>query len=638
LPAIRPPTLSASLGDLGRLDLAAMPSVLGRLVRLASRYRWRALAALACATALAMFNVLTPKLLGDAVDLAMRSAASHDATALWLSATGLVAAFVGRGVVTGGMGYFGESVAQRVGFDLRLAYFEQLQRLDHHFHDTHHSGDLIARGMLDLEGVRGFIEMGMLRTVMLALLVAAGLWRLLHVDATLALLALSFVPFAVWRAARMGAVLRLSWQRLQAMMGELARQMEENLQGVRVVRAFAATAHEMARFDRVSDAALALSQRRITHRLAAVSQMSTAYYAAMGAVLWVGTQHIAAGTLSVGALAEVLTYMTLLQMPVRQVGMIVNASARATSSGARLFEVLDRVPAIADAPDAQPLPDGPLTLCFDNVGFRYAEAAAGQPALQGVSFTLAPGRTLGIVGAPGSGKSTLVQLIARLHDVDTGRITLGGVDIRRLRLDALRRAVGIVQQEVFLFDTSVHHNAAYAVPDAGREAVVRAVGHAQLHDHAAAMPEGYDSRVGERGVALSGGQRQRLAIARGLVADPAVIVFDDATSAVDTATEAALRHALREAVRHKATLIVAHRLGSVQHADEILVLDHGRVVQRGRHAELLAHGGPYAELWALQNPPVQQAPPRPQASPSTHGKHVGTGPSRVPSPGPDITA
>lgn len=597
-----PLPLDPSLSGLGRLDLGAMPGVLGRLVRLAGRYRWRAAAAVACATALAVFNILTPKLLGDAVDLAVHAPAPGGAEHLRLAALALVAAFIGRGLATGGMGYFGESVAQRVGFDLRLAYFEQLQRLDHRFHDTHHSGDLIARGMLDLEGVRGFIEMGLLRAVMLVLLVGAGLWRLLHVDPTLALLALSFVPFAVWRAARMGAVLRLSWQRLQVMMGELARRMEENLQGVRVVRAFAAKAHEMARFDALSDAALRLSNLRITHRMSAVSQMSTAYYGAMGAVLWFGTRHIAAGQLSVGALAEVLTFMTLLQMPVRQVGMIVNASARATSSGARLFEVLDRRPAIADAPDAVDLPPGPLVLRFEDVSFGYSDAMGGKAALQHVDFELTPGHTLGIVGAPGSGKSTLVSLIARLHDVDAGRITLGGHDIRRVRLASLRQAVGIVQQEVFLFDTSVHHNAAYAAPDASREQVIDGVSQAQLHPHVAALPEGYDSRVGERGVALSGGQRQRLAIARGLVADPAVIVFDDATSAVDTATEQALRTALKDAVRDKATLIVAHRLGSVQHADEILVLDHGSVAERGTHAGLLARGGLYAGLWALQNP------------------------------------
>jgi len=579
----------------GRLNLAAFPRVLPRLVRMAARYPWRCAAAAACATAAAALNVATPKLLGDAVDLAAQRIAAG--TALWQAAAWLVAALVLRGLVTGGMGYFGESVSQRVGFDLRLAYFEKLQRLDFRFHDTHHSGDLIARGMLDLEGTRGFIEMGLLRALTLALLVSAGLWRLLHVDPLLALLALSFVPFVAFRAARMGVMLRLSWQQLQAMMGELSRGMEENLQGVRVVRAFAARSFELLKFDKVSDAALRLSNLRITLRMTAVSQMSTAYYLAMGAVLWVGTQRIAAGGLTVGALTEVLTYMTLLQTPVRQVAMIVNASARAVSSGARLFEVLDREPAITDAPGALVLhaPQGHLR--FEHVGFAYGERSV----LHDISFELKPGHTLGIVGAPGSGKSTLVQLIARLHDVSAGRILLDGHDIRHLTLDSLRKAVGLVQQEVFLFDTTVHDNAAYADADASRERVAEGVARAQLIEHVAGLPQGYETRVGERGVALSGGQRQRLAIARGLLADPVVMVFDDATSAVDTATERALRTALRDAVRHKSTIVVAHRLGSVRHADEILVLDAGRIAERGTHEQLLRKDGLYASLWTLQN-------------------------------------
>ena len=559
-----PPSLSPSpsapldhpLQDLGRVDLAAMPGVLRRLAGMAWRHRLPWLAALGCAGAAAIFNMLTPKLLGEAVDLAVHNPGDAPAPALWTAAALLLAACVARGLASGGMGYFGENVGQRVGYDLRMAYFEKLQRLDYRFHDQHHSGDLIARGMLDLEGVRAFIELGLLRTVMLALLVAAGIWRLRQVDPVMAALALSFVPVVAWRAAHLGVLLRLLWQKLQAMMGELARGMEENLQGVRVVRAFAAKAFELGKFDALSDAALRLSNARITHRMTAVSQMNTAYYAAMGAVLWLGTQRIAAGQLTVGALAEVLTFMTLLQLPVRQVAMIVNTGARATSSGARLFEVLDRAPAIVDAPHAIDLPHPRGELRFEHVGFSHGST----PALHDISFSLGPGRVLGIVGAPGSGKSTLVQLIARLYEVNSGRITLDGHDIRSLKLDALRAAVGIVQQEVFLFDDTVHHNAAYADADAPRERVQAAVTQAQLHPHALVMPEGYDTRVGERGVGLSGGQRQRLAIARGLVAGPAVTVFDDAFSALDTATEGALRAALGEAVRHQAVLIVAHRL------------------------------------------------------------------------------
>ena len=588
----------------GRLNLAAFPRVLPRLARMAWRYPWRCTAAAACAGAAAALNVVTPKLLGDAVDLASQRLAAG--TALWQAALALVTACVVRGLVTGGMGYLGESVSQRVGFDLRRAYFGHLQRLDVRFHDQHHSGDLIARGMLDLEGTRSFIEMGLLRALLLLLMVGAGLWRLLHVDPLLAVLALSFVPFVAFRAARMGVMLRLSWQKLQAMMGDLSRGMEENLQGVRVVRAFAARSFELLKFDRLSDAALRLSNLRITLRMTAVSQMSTAYYAAMGAVLWAGTSRIAGGSLSVGALAEVLTYMTLLQTPVRQVAMIVNASARAVSSGARLFEVLDREPAIVDAPGALALHKPHGHLRFEHVSFAYNERSV----LEDISFELKPGHTLGIVGAPGSGKSTLVQLIARLHDVRQGRILLDGHDIRQLTLESLRRAVGLVQQEVFLFDTTVHDNAAYADVDAPRERVAEGVAMAQLHEHVAGMPQGYETRVGERGVALSGGQRQRLAIARGLVADPAVMIFDDATSAVDTVTERALRLALRDAVQDKATIVVAHRLGSVRHADEILVLDAGRVAERGTHEQLLRRDGLYASLWALQSQQARQGAAR----------------------------
>jgi len=599
VPASAPAAAPATF-RLGKLDLAALPRVLPRLVRMAFRYRWRCLGAVACAVSASALNVATPKLLGDAVDLAVRQ--SVVGGALWTAALWLVAACVLRGLATGGMGYFGESVSQRVGFDLRLAYFEKLQRLDFNFHDTHHSGDLIARGMLDLEGTRGFIEMGLLRAVLLILLVSAGLWRLLHVDPLLAALALSFVPFMAWRAARMGVMLRISWQRLQAMMGDLTRGIEENLQGVRVVRAFAARRFELLKFDALSDTALSLSNLRITLRMTAVSQMSTAYYCAMGAVLWVGTHRIAAGQLSVGALTEVLTYMTLLQTPVRQIGMIVNASARAVSSGARLFEVLDREPAIVDAPGALELTEPRGHLRFEHVSFAYGP----KTVLHDISFDLPPGRALGIVGAPGSGKSTLVQLIARLHEVGQGRILLDGHDIRHLTLESLRRTVGVVQQEVFLFDASVHDNAAYAAADTPRERVTEGVAQAQLHEHVAQLPQGYETRVGERGVALSGGQRQRLSIARGLLGDPAVMIFDDATSAVDTATERALRQALQEAVQYKATIIVAHRLGSVRHADEILVLHAGKVAERGTHEALLRHGGLYASLWQMQNAQARQ--------------------------------
>jgi ATP-binding cassette subfamily B multidrug efflux pump len=587
----------------GRIDVRAIPRVLSRLTRLALRYPALCALAMACALGAAAFNLLTPMLLGRAVDSAhglrvvAGSANGAALDALWWTGLSLIGACAARGIVTGAQGYIGEMIANRVGYDLRMAFFDKLQHLSFSFHDRRHSGDLIARGMLDLEGVRGFLEMGMLRVVTLVFLVGAGAWRLLHVDVTMGVLALSFVPFVVWRAAGMGVMLRLTWQRLQQLMADLTRGMEENLQGVRVVRAFGSQAHELDRFDAASQTALALSMRRITIRMRAMSGMNFAYYLAMAAVLWLGGRRVADGTLTVGLLTECLTFMTLLQLPVRQVGMIVNASARAASSGARLFEVLDAEPEIRDARDAKPLVLRDKVMRFENVSFGYA---AGQAVLHDVSFELRAGRLLGVVGAPGSGKSTVAQLMPRFYDVNAGRITIDGQDLREVALESLRAAVTLVQQEAFLFDATVHDNGAYARPPASRDEVVDAATVAQLHEQVGDMRKGYDTRVGERGVGLSGGQRQRLSITRGLVAAPAILVLDDAMSAVDATTERHLRHALREAAAGQAVMVIANRLSAVVHADEILVFEAGRIAERGTHMSLLALGGRYAALWALQ--------------------------------------
>jgi len=593
-----------TVAGLGGIDLRGMPSVLGRLARLALRYPWRCGAAAASALGAALANLAMPRLLGEATDrahglLALGASHADEArAALMLTAVLLIAACALRGIFTGLQGYLGENVAQRVGYDLRLAYFEKLQRLSFGFHDGVHSGDLIARGMLDLEGVRAYLESGLLRLITLSLLLGVGSWRLFHANAALAAAAFSFVPFVLWRATRMGVLLRLSWRRLQQMMSDLTLGMEENLQGVRVVRAFAAQALELAKFDRIADGALRLSNQRITMRMSSVSQMNTAYYLAMGLVLLLGGRWVGAGHMSVGSLTEFLTFMTILQQPLRQVSMIVNSGARASSAGARLFEVLDAEPQIRDAPRARDLVVTDGVLRFDAVDFSYDGRAK---ALTNISFTVGPGKTLGIVGPPGSGKSTIAQLISRFYDVSAGRITIDGQDVRAVTLESLRRQVGLVQQEIFLFDTSVHENVAYSEPWADEERVVEASTVAQIHEHVASLPDGYGTRVGERGVAFSGGQRQRMSIARGLVPEPRIMVLDDATAAIDAATEERVRAALRGAVQSMSTIIIAHRLSALRHADEIIVLDAGRIVERGTHAQLLARGGRYASLWELQN-------------------------------------
>ena len=587
-----------------RVDVSKMPRVLQRITARALRYPGRMALAIGCSLGAAAASLTLPRLFGQGVDQAgalLKAGAAHAGEAqgaLWGTALLVIAATVIRGVLTMMTGYQGEYVSQRVGYDLRLQYFQQLQRLSFGFHDRIHSGDLVTRGMLDLEGARVFIQNGVMQLISLLLLLGFASYMMLTTDLVMGLIGLAFVPVAGFALGRMGFLLRVTWLRVQELMAVLTLTMEENLQGIRVVRAFAGKRFEMAKFDAASKEALDFSYKRITLRFRAVSVMSVSFYGSMGLLLWYGGHKVVGGAMSVGKLTEFLTYMTLLQTPIRQIAMIFNAAARATSSGARLFEVLDLEPEIADAPGAKALAPSAGTLRFENVDFAFDPA--GKQVLKNVSFEVRAGQTLGIVGPPGSGKSTIANLIPRFYDVSGGAITIDGQDIREVTLASLREYVGLVQQESFLFDASIGHNVAYADPWADDARIEGAARTAQIHDHIAGLPEAYETRVGERGVALSGGQRQRLSIARGVVPGPGVMVFDDSTAAIDAVTERRVRDALAEATATKATIIIAHRLSSLMHADHIVVLDDGRVAERGTHAELVKAGGVYADLYELQ--------------------------------------
>lgn len=593
-----------AVAALGIDTIRALPT-LRRVVALTQRHRARFILAMAACIAAALASLAVPRLLGYAVDAAVAIARSHAGSSqdallapVLHSALLLTLACCLRGGLQMAAGYNAEFVGQNIGRDLRLAFFEKLQRLDFSFHDHIHSGDLITRGMLDLEGVRGFLEVGLQRIVQLSILVGVGSWLLFSRDAVLATVTLAFVPVVGLLAGRMGIRLRLAWTRLQERMAVLTRVMEENLQGARLVRAFPARSHQLAAFDEAGDQALSFANERIRIRAQSMAQINGVYYAAMLLVLWLGAQRIAAGVITIGQLAEFLAFMTILQMPVRQISMVMNAGARAIASGTRLFEILDRQPAIADRPHARPVDPHADRIAFNRVSFRYGPGAPW--AVQDVSFTVTRGQTLGIVGAAGSGKSTIAHLAARFYDPTVGSVLIGGQDVRDVTLGSLRQAVGLIAQDVFLFDDSVERNIAYAERHAQRAQIYESAQIAQLDDHVAALPRGYRTDMGERGANFSGGQRQRAAIARGLLPDARVLVFDDATSAVDAATEHRLRRALVKATGDKATIIISHRLSSLMHADEIIVLQNGRITERGDHAALLALRGHYAALYALQ--------------------------------------
>ena len=612
-----------------RIDSEADPSyrvevqnldtrVLVRITKMAFGYRWRMGLGIIATIGAAVFQLFVPQFLGRAVDQAhgLLSAASDAAgragaeEALFATALLLVGASIMRGLCTMMQNYQGEAVGQILGYDLRMAYYRKLQTLSFAWHDRVHTGDLMTRGILDIEGVRLWTDTGILRMVLLTILIGGGAVILVQIDWLLGLLALSFVPVVGVSASIARLKLRDSWLRLQDELSTLTKIMEENLNGIRVVRAFAAHAFEMKRYDRSSDRALAISHQRITLFVRNTTTMTYVYFMAMGLVLWIGGEKALDGEITIGQLTEFLAFMTILQMPVRQIGWMINSIARASTCGGRLFNVLDLVPSVADKPGAKDLVLTEGVLRFENVDFSYPAWTQDERTLSGIDLEARPGRTVGIVGPPGSGKTTIAQLMGRFYDVTGGRITIDGQDIRDITLSSLREAVGIVAQEPHLFTASVDHNVAYGDPWAGRSSIERSAAAAQLHNYIRSLPTGYGTMVGERGVSLSGGQRQRLSIARALLLENPFLVFDDSTAAVDAATEQRIRMALREMVKTRAVIIIAHRLSSLMHADEIVFLEAGRIVERGSHDELMALGGRYRKLFDLQSQPGDDSPLR----------------------------
>ena len=584
-------------------------TVLLRITAMAFRHRWRMSVAVLTTILGGLFQLMVPQYLGQAVDQAqglLRDAAAGVAnqeaaeSALLTTALLLLGAAILRGVFTMLHNYQGEAVGQLIGYRLRLDYYRQLQRLSLSWHDRVHTGDLMTRGILDIEGVRLWVDTGILRSVLLTVLIGGGGVVLFRNDPVLACVALSFVPIVGIRASIARLKLRDTWIIMQDKMSELTNVMEENLGGIRVVRAFAAQAFELGRYDRISGEALAIASRRVRLFVLSTTQMTFVYFLAMGLTLWVGGTKVAAGDITLGQLTEALAFMLILQMPVRQIGWMINSIARASTCGGRLFNVIDLEPSIADKPGAKDLALTEGVVRFENVDFSYPTWAKDDRTLAGIDLEARPGKMIGIVGPPGSGKTTIAQLLGRYYDVTGGRITIDGQDIRDITLASLRETVAIVQQEPFLFTASIDHNVAYGDPWAGRSSIERSAQTAQLHNYIKALPNDYETLVGERGVSLSGGQRQRLSIARAILPDARLLVLDDSTAAIDAATERRIRESLKDYTKERGVIVIAHRLSSLMHADEIIFLEAGRIVERGDHDSLMALGGRYAQLYELQ--------------------------------------
>lgn len=577
-----------------------------RLIKLAFAYRWHFSATIAAVVISSTFFLWIPRLLGDGVDQAFtlirtgNYEAGEVRSLLITTAILLMVASLLRGTFAFFQQFLGESLSQRLSAWLRMSYFDKLQRLSFSFHDNVHTGNVMSRGISDIEHIRMFVQAGVVRTVMVTLLTFGSAAAMILIDWQLALISMSFVPFVAFRSGRLQLRLRQYWRRIQETLSELSMIMHENVAGVRVVRAFSAQSFEDGKFDKVARHSLGLRMRAVAIQASNGSVMSFAFLMAWALILRIGGYQVVDGQMTVGELTQFFAFMGLLQMPVRQIPMLLNAVSRGHSAGVRVFEILDAPEVVQDRPGAKSLEAKEGVVRFEDVSFEYGAVEA----LAHISFEARPDHTIGIVGPPGSGKSTIAALMPRFYDARTGRVTIDGTDVRDVTLDSLRGAVGLVQQDPFLFDGSVRDNIRYGNPQATDEQVAAAAKLAQIHDFVETLPEGYDTEIGERGVGLSGGQRQRMAIARTLLPDPKVLIFDDSTSSVDAGTDRRIREQLRNHSRSHTTIIIAHRLSSIEHADEILVLDRGRIVERGRHDELLRLEGRYKELWELQQRPA----------------------------------
>jgi ABC-type multidrug transport system fused ATPase/permease subunit len=562
-----------------------------RLLGFLRPYRWSLAVSILLAAASQGASIALVLVTGRVIDEAVRP---RDRGALWtfvalVLAIGLVKAalMVGRRFISGRQ-------ALGVEFDMRNELYAHLLRLSFGFYDRHQTGQLMSRATVDLQSVRFFLGYGLIFFFQHVLTIVGVTVAMLWLDWRLTLVALAITPVIVVLAYRYSRVSHPVLREVQQKMADVATVAEENIVGVHVVKAFAQEPQEQAKFERRSDSVFGQSVLANRQRAVYVPLLSFVPLLAQGAVLLVGGRMVQAGSLTLGSFVAFNLFVVMLIMPLRMLGMWIGQAQRATASGERIFQVLDEPEEIADRPGAIDLPDGKGRIQLEHAGFAYD---GGRPVLQDIDLEIEPGRTVALIGHTGSGKTTLASLVPRFYDLTAGRLTVDGVDVRDVTRRSLRRTIGIVSQDPFLFSATVRENIAFGAPAATDEQVVQAARLAQAEEFILELPEQYETVIGERGITLSGGQRQRIAIARALILDPRILILDDATASVDATTEARIRLGLREAMRGRTTLIIAHRLSTIALADELVVLDEGRIVGRGTHEELIATNLIYREIY-----------------------------------------
>lgn len=578
-----------------------MLRILWRIVRYALRHKLLVTVAYGAMAGSIVALLIIPRLVGSAIDTALESGS---VTSLLLQAGAIVAMAAVQGVLRYVDEYTSEIVVQRVGREIRTDIFQKLQSLSYGFHDRQRTGDLMARATADVDSVRVFPIWGLGEFGFMVVLVGTASILMLTMNLLLGLATVGFMAIVIWRSAADVPVMVGLHRQGQEAIGRMATVVQEALTGIRVVKAFGGQVLERAKFqDPAIDArdyGTAASKKSATRAALSTLVMN----ASIITVLSLGAYEVLAGRLTPGEMAAFLLYLGLLARPIRFAGFAVVSASSARASGERVFDILDAESPVEERRGAEAMPRADGHVRFEGVSFSYDDRV---PALHDIDFEVQPGQMVALLGAAGSGKTSLAHLVPRFYDVTAGRVLVDGHDVRDVTLASLRGNVGIVLQESFAFASTIKDNIGYGLDDPEIEDIIAASKVAQLHDFVDGLPDGYDTWVGERGITLSGGQRQRLGIARTLLTDPPILILDDSTSSVDVGTEYRLQQALSRVIEGRTTFVIAHRLSTVRRADLVLVLDGGRIVERGTHEELLELGGYYRRIHDLQLAPAGDA-------------------------------
>lgn len=571
---------------------------------MATRHKWNLILAYACMLGATTSFLITPKFIGKAVD---KIAASYNdgiiPTSLIIETVIAIVLLMSiRGFLSFWQTSLGENLSHKIAYSLRNKFFNKVQTISFDFHDKWHTGELISRAISDIENVRMSINMGLMRApYFIAMFVIVSI-LLINLHWMLGIISIAFMPIISFNSINVRLKMRQLLRKIQITTAELSTISQENFSGARVVRSFASSKYEQSKFDSKNQEIFYQTIDAEKLRAKNATFMRFAFTVSIGIVLLIGGRLVINNELTWGELTQFIIYMQILSMPVTMAAWLVNAYARAVSSGERLFEILDAKSKLKESTNALKIEKSNGHIIFDNVSFSYDKNIS---IIKNLNFEIKPGEKIAIIGTPGSGKTTIANLIPRFYDVTDGKILLDNIDIREINLNSLRKNIGLIQQDIFLFATTIRENIAYGKENATIEEVINAAKTAQIHNYIETLDKGYDTIIGERGTDLSGGQKQRIGIARAVILNPSILIMDDTTSSVDTETESLINDSLKTIMENRTTLIISNRISTVQKANKIFVIEKGEIIEEGLHQELLEKNGKYKNIYNLQLKPTE---------------------------------